>query len=877
MNLSIPIILQEHGGIARDDEPVTMGIPLPRGLLKDTDKMILLDPDKGILPLQTQSLAHWQDGSVKWILLDFQAGIPADGTKELLLENQQTAGSGNPSSPILLDEQATELVIDTGAARFHVNTKIFQPFSRVVSDGRNRLSEQGSSVVLTDREGRENRATVSSWEWEAKGSLRATVKLTGIFPSEKETEQLSFIARLSFFAGLASCKIDLTLWNPRAAEHPGGLWDLGDPGSIYFNDFSLHLFPPPATTESIEYLVEKKGAFGQAGKEALQIYQDSSGGENWQSKNHVNCNNEVTTSFRGYRVTIADNMVMQGLRAAPCVCLQGENSRISVGVRHFWQNFPKALEADPDKITVRFFPNLFADLFELQGGERKTHTCLVDFSAKDLVKTSGWLHAPLEARTTPKWYADSRAIPYLVPADRNREKTLQELIQPAIEGGNTFFDRREIIDEYGWRNFGDWYADHEAVGYKGPAPLVAHYNNQYDGIRGTLCRYLQEGDYRWCLLGDQLCRHVRDIDIYHTDRDKPEFNKGLFWHTEHYLPAETATHRCFSRKHSGARDLNCYGGGPAMSHNYAAGLLYHYYLTGETASKEAVLDLAEYIHNAIRSRTTLTYFLVELARKTRTVLKGLLKGRAMVDFDKVYSMNGPGRGSGNSLSTLMTAYELTEDKKYLQTAKNVIQICIHPADDIDKMDMLDVENRWMYTVFLQALGKYLDLAREDNHAELWSYARDSLLLYAQWMLKNEYFYLEKPEKLEYPNETWAAQEIRKSNVFWLAAKYCDDEKMQKAFIEKAKFFWKECLKQLQAYDTHELTRPITILLQNCLVPSYFLYSSNRSLTPFEVTGKKDKKCFWNLLGRKRLLRQLYHIVRMFSLRNEIEFIRWRVK
>ena len=874
MELNAPIIILEHGGIARGCEPVTVGIPLPRGKLMDTVGLVLLDPERGQLPLQSQPLARWQDGSLKWILLDFQARIPANAAKELLLENRETRQE-NPPLQLMINEQTPELVIDSGAARFYVSTDILRPFSRVVVDGRELLSEHGSSVILTDQDGGKSQATVSSWEWEARGPLRATVKLTGIFLSEKETEQLSFIARLSFFAGLSTCQIDLTLWNPRAAEHPGGLWDLGDSGSFYFDDFSMHLFPLIWEIENIECLVEGEDTPKQAGKADLQIYQDSSGGENWQSRNHVNRNNEVKTSFRGYRVTVAGDELIQGLRAEPCIRLQGENTSISGGIRYFWQNFPKALEADQDRITVRFFPEQFADLFELQGGERKTHTCLFDFGKKDLAELRGWLHAPLEVRSTPEWYAGTQAIPYLIPADRNRDKELQKLIQPAIEGEKTFFDRREIIDEYGWRNFGDWYADHEAVGYKGPQPLVAHYNNQYDGIFGTLCQYLQGGDYRWYLLGNQLCRHVRDIDIYHTDRDKPEFNKGLLWHTEHYLPAETATHRCFSRRHAGARDLNCYGGGPAMSHNYAAGLLYHYYLTGEADSKEAVLDLAEFIRNVIRSRTTLIYFLVEVARKTRTAIKGLLKGRAMVDFDKVYSMNGPGRGSGNSLSTLMTAYELTKDKKYLRTAEDVIQICIHPADDIDKMDMLDVENRWMYTVFLQALGKYLDITADDGAAQLWEYARDSLLHYGHWMLDNEYLYLDTPEKLEFPNETWAAQEIRKCNVLLYAAKYSAPKERQQ-FFDKAVFFYQGCLEQLQSYETRDLTRPITLLLQNCLMIQFFREHPATAATTTMAPRDKKRPLFYNL--RKSLLfRQFWHVIRIISPRDELEFIRWRMK
>lgn len=45
---------------------------------------------------------------------------------------------------------------------------------------------------------------------------------------------------------------------------------------------------------------------------------------------------------------------------------------------------------------------------------------------------------------------------------------------------------------------------------------------------------------------DELARHLVDIDIYHTDQDEPRFNGGLFWRTEHYTDAETATHRAYS-------------------------------------------------------------------------------------------------------------------------------------------------------------------------------------------------------------------------------------------------------------------------------------------------------------------------------------------
>jgi hypothetical protein len=88
---------------------------------------------------------------------------------------------------------------------------------------------------------------------------------------------------------------------------------------------------------------------------------------------------------------------------------------------------------------------------------------------------------------------------------------------------------------------------------------------------------------------------------------------------------------------------------------------------------------------------------------------------------------------------------------------------------------LDAERRWSYTVFLTVLARYLDLkegARQLDSA--YAYARASLVHYAAWMLRHEEPYFAHPEKLEYPTETWGAQEFRKANVLRLAAAHVDE-------------------------------------------------------------------------------------------------------
>merc|ERR1712000_180129 len=114
-------------------------------------------------------------------------------------------------------------------------------------------------------------------------------------------------------------------------------------------------------------------------------------------------------------------------------------------------------------------------------------------------------------------------------------------------------------------------------------------------IYGFARQFARTGDTRWFELMDDLARHVTDIDIYHTEEDRAEYHGGLFWHTDHYLDAHTATHRTFTRYNDTSSTPGQTGGGPASEHCYTTGLLYHYYLTGTEASRDAVLELAHWM------------------------------------------------------------------------------------------------------------------------------------------------------------------------------------------------------------------------------------------------------------------------------------------
>ena len=602
-------------------------------------------------------------------------------------------------------------------------------------------------------------------------------------------------ARLKFFAGSGTVTADVDVTNPRAASHPGGAWDLGDAGSVLIRDLSIEVATHDHAQAAVWGSLDHNDQWGPSGQR-FDVYQDSSGGSNWQHLNHVNRDNRVTTAFRGFRATRAERS-MDGLRAMPIASIGRDPSRISVALPRFWQVFPKSIEVGPGRFRIGMFPRVQGDLHELQGGERSSVTLALCFG-RDSVSAEplAWLRAPLCVSADPLSYRQSGAWAPLGAGSRSSAEGYEALVNSAISGDNTFEQRREQIDEFGWRNFGELYADHEAVDGSGHEhrSIVSHYNNQYDAVAGFICRFLQTGNQRWWMLADDLARHVADIDLYHTSRDRAAYNGGYFWHTQHYQPAGTATHRSYSRR-SGSS-----GGGPSPEHNYTSGLMLHHFLTGSEKSRAAVIQLANWVLDMDDGRKSRFRWIDR--RDT-----GLASVTRSPDF------LGPGRGAGNSINALLDAHRLTGEPRYLNKADALIARSVHPDDDPEAIDPLDAENRWSYTVFLQVLGKYLeyraDLGLIDARFE---YARAVLLKWAAWMSANERPYLERPERLEYPNETWAAQDIRKAAVFEFAARYTPEEGARASFLARADSFVDYSIRTLLAAPTGRLTRPLVLLL-----------------------------------------------------------------
>jgi len=544
------------------------------------------------------------------------------------------------------------------------------------------------------------------------------------------------------------------------------------------------------------------------------------------------------------------------------------HGHIQATINKFWQNFPKAISRDKGSLNIELFPVTEIESFhELQGGEQKTHTLLFNFSDQPNVITE-YLTA-LNVTLPLKHYSQADAMPWL--PEIHQPGPLDGIIQEGLTGERNLFWMREKADEFGWRNFGELWADHETLEHDNDDSLVSHYNNQYDPVYGFARQYIQTGDERWLELMDNLAKHVIDIDIYHTEQDRQEYNSGLFWHTDHYLDGRHCTHRTHSRQHMSIDHVEQAGGGPGNEHCYSTGLAYQYYLTGDEKYKDALLKLTGWITYLMEGGDTVLEKVKQMLIRDIRQMKMTKNGNKIPDYKYPLS-----RATGNYLNTLLDAYVVSNDNSYLNRAGKVIRNTINPKDDISLRHIEEVELNWSYTILLQSVAKYLHSKLINKQLDDdFVFAYQSFFHYLDWMQENEGFYLDKPEILVYPNSTWPAQDVRKAHLFFVAFLFTKETKYEEAGNRYLEYV----VQYLSQNNVLKSTRILAILMQSngpqngnpqdFQVPKTFLESIQKWQFP-APTLKTPKSIFISAIYD--LSRRLLN----FSISAEIRWVKFRL-
>jgi hypothetical protein len=148
---TIPISVTEPANAVRTLAPVSGGIPLGRGVLpaSQVDRLALADAQGYRITSFSEPaiLTTWPDGSVKWLLLDFLATVPARGsvTYTLGLADVDTS----EDAAVSVAEDAASFTVDTGVLRVVLSRQRFSLVEEAWIDRNGDGSYDGDEQVVT--------------------------------------------------------------------------------------------------------------------------------------------------------------------------------------------------------------------------------------------------------------------------------------------------------------------------------------------------------------------------------------------------------------------------------------------------------------------------------------------------------------------------------------------------------------------------------------------------------------------------------------------------------------------------------------------------------------------------------------------------------
>jgi len=500
---SVALTIEEPSGVARKGWPVTSGVPLPAGALKDPTKARLIALGRE-LPLQTEVLAKWPDGSVKWLLLDFQMDLRPEQKAALRLDYGPRVKRAPVRDPLKLYDVAGAATVVTGPLKLELKSARPDPLGSVWLDldrngrfsSRERItSEQDSGIVLTDAKGATFRSDTSPAKVviEQRGPMRACLRIEGAHAAPGGKKMFRYVARVHAYRGKPYVRVFYT----------------------FINDW------PDSLMADIRSLAIDVGLSGTAGAPRC-----SAGGENGlhSEKRGAEALRVFQVDDRSYTV----DGKAAGKRAPGWMDVSTAEFGVTAFVRSFWQNWPKGLSASGRMLSVEVCPPFEKGLYDgkpldednrlyyylhdgryrFKVGCARTHEVWYDFHGRsrgtaecDRFAMSG--AGPLLATCDPEYICATKAMGEMPPADPKKYDGYDARVEAAMK---KHLDRREKLREYGMLNFGDWFGERK----------VNWGNLEYDLQHGLLLQYARTGDRRYYLRAEEAARHHIDVDVMHA-------------------------------------------------------------------------------------------------------------------------------------------------------------------------------------------------------------------------------------------------------------------------------------------------------------------------------------------------------------------------
>ena len=628
MTHKVRLSVSETRGIPHQNVPITQGVPLPKGALHNLDLVWVEDGDGQPVSAQFRTLGRWDDGSLKWVLTDFAADVPAEGRVDYAFCYGQKPASIPSNGTIQIEESDDRITVCTGPLRFIVNRRQFSliesaelgdvdaegrflPECEVVSadvtskgeawvricesfdstQGKRYLYGMGGNCLASLAK---DNYTV---ELEEVGPLRTVIKCSGAFeadiPMHHYTGYRPFrlVTRIYAYAGQTHLRILHTVvvaCNPRETE---------------VEEIALRV--PVSLKNPVRFraasLRPTEGSLDP--DEAILLGQ--------RSDNQF----RVEQQRAGQQRTIAE-----GERTEGWMTIEDDHVGVGVGLRYMPEEYPKALRAagtgngidvflwkgvDGKRLSLKRYAEEMSwgegeGVYADGTGTAKTSEFFVCFyrtsEGDEIPDRLRGLLTPPHVAIDPEWVAKCEVTGGFAPVDTKQFPESERMMTGFLDWLTRniqlgrwygFFDWGDALvtweqEANDWRFYGRW----------------GWCNSEWDPRHGVWIQYLRTGRADYFQLGESMTRHSADVDTCHFHPFRPYMVGGCFRHsTDHF------------------------GDEPCASHTFLDGWMDYYYLTGDLRTYEVLQEAGEFL---LRYRWTEDPTYSFSLRSIANVLRGLL-------------------------------------------------------------------------------------------------------------------------------------------------------------------------------------------------------------------------------------------------------------
>lgn len=736
----IPIKIENN----KTGAPITIGVPFPIGELESIDHIRLLNSQGKEIVCQVTEVTTWMpaDESIKWVWVFFFSEKHTDYTLEY----------GKDIQPIKLENPIIStnnmrpqggITVNTGPLSFSINTRgngfIDEVHLDLNKDGKFSSDElissvaenkRGSFLDILDDSGIDLSKAKINQVFREKGSgpLHVVFRVEGTYSySKKDNNSSPFSIQIHAYAGKSYIKVLHTLTYTGIPDkhkvEKGEHYNIAtqgkdilsedtanDPGWTQPNDrisgigLTL-LYHLDKEQKILTPVYEINGAKGESQIRLVELEGSSTAKttilQTGPKQNLPNQSSTPELQIKGFEAKVVRNntTLESAERAKGWIDISDSSKGISIGIKNFFQEYPKGLEIDPKTGTITGYiwpsdidpmsferANTVPDgdmLGNFAQGLTKTTEFIYYFHDKksaneiDLIMDYS-LKSPV-AHASSEWYAGSKVYGNMAPFSKKN---------PEFENALQY--------KYDWwifnQNWESWYGmfnhgDGKTYYRDGKWTMWTNNEPQIDFMFWT--NFMRTGDAKYYYAAQNMSKHTMDVDNIHWPKKRNfvgDQNESLdFWNYENEV--KSTPYLGIGRRH-GDEHWNAL----LSAHVWVQGWIASYYLTGDTRA-------------------------LEVAKMTGDTYLNRIWG----DHDL------RGRRLYLSILNLVEIYDATKLDKYKKELDERVQILIALQKEQGGNMILD---RYGYSqnYVAQGLQKYLQLTGDKE-------VKKSLIDHARWVLE----------------------------------------------------------------------------------------------------------------------------------------------